>query len=121
MFEPNVDELKAERNVEGLIKALKRDEWLNVRKGAIEALGKIGEPATEPLIGALKDESRDVRLTAAWALGYIGDEEAVKPLVHAQKDEDPSVGEAAKEALRKIKVRKSWKGLESNCVDRSTQ
>ena len=96
-----------ERPVGALIHTLKNDEWLNVRRGAIEALGKIGKPAEEPLIRALKNESRDVRLTTAWALGYIGDEEAVKSLVHAQKDEDPSVREAATEALCKIKVRKA--------------
>ncbi|MDH5703799.1 MAG: HEAT repeat domain-containing protein, partial [Aigarchaeota archaeon] len=102
-------EMGDKRAVEPLVQALKDEGELSwhVRERAARALGKIGEPAEEPLIRALKNESRDVRLTTAWALGYIGDEEAVKPLVHAQKDEDPSVREAATEALCKIKVRKA--------------
>ena len=64
---------------------------------------KIGEPAVEPLIEALKDKDQDVRWEAALALGNIGDERAVEPLIEALKDEDEDVREAAGEALEKIK------------------
>ncbi|MDH5361939.1 MAG: HEAT repeat domain-containing protein, partial [Aigarchaeota archaeon] len=76
-------EMGDKRAVEPLVQALKDEGELSwhVRERAARALGKIGEPAEEPLIRALKNESRDVRLTTAWALGYIGDEEAVKSLV----------------------------------------
>lgn len=42
-----------------------------VRGGAAEALGKIGKPAVEPLIAALKDKDRRVREKAVWALVEI--------------------------------------------------
>ena len=64
-----------------------------------EALGKIGRPAVEPLIAALKDRNSDVRRYAAWALGEIGDARVVVPLIGALKDEDPWVREEATGAL----------------------
>ena len=57
LFKPNVKRLKEEKNVKGLIKALRHKDGY-VRRDAAEALGKIGEPAVEPLIQALKDEDR---------------------------------------------------------------
>ena len=69
---------------------------------AAEALVKIGEPAVEPLINALKDEDSSVRRKAAEALGEIGDERAVEPLINALKDEDSFVRWEAAEALVKI-------------------
>ncbi|MBI3944522.1 MAG: HEAT repeat domain-containing protein, partial [Armatimonadetes bacterium] len=33
----------------------------------------LGKPAVDPLIGALRHEQPEVRRTAAWALGEIGD------------------------------------------------
>jgi len=41
----------------------------------------------------------------ASALGYIGDEDAVKPLHRTKNDEDSSVREAAKNALCRIEQR----------------
>ncbi|MCD6215119.1 MAG: HEAT repeat domain-containing protein, partial [Candidatus Desulfofervidus sp.] len=96
------------RAVEPLINALK-DEDSDVRMEAAEALDqmgwkpgyvtekayylvakkewdeavKLGEPAVEPLINALKDEASSVRWGAAGALGEIGDERAVEPLINA--------------------------------------
>ena len=102
-----------ERALEPLIQTLMRDEWLTVREGAAEALGKMGEPAQKRLIQALRHKSQGVRLTAAWALGYVGDEKAAKPLADAQKDGDPSVRKAAKAALRKIRQRKGLRSLRS--------
>mgnify|MGYP003881496055 CR=1 FL=1 len=82
---------------------------------AAEALVKIGKPAVEPLITALKDENRYVQTMAAEALGKIGDQRAVEPLITALKDvlkdEDDSerylvsqsvVAFAAAEALSQI-------------------
>ena len=73
---------------------------------AAEALVKIGEPAVEPLIHALKDEDSDVRAAAAMALGKIGDERAVEPLTEALEDESYQVREAAKKALADIQKQK---------------
>jgi hypothetical protein len=78
------------RAVEPLIKAIGKS--LVVR----HALVKIGEPAVEPLIKALKDE--DYSYSAAKALGEIGDKRAVEPLIKALED-DLSY---AASALRKL-------------------
>jgi HEAT repeat protein len=51
----------------------------------------------------LDDEVKDVRKSAAWALGEIGvDPKAIDPLIQALKDEDREVREEAEVALVKI-------------------
>jgi HEAT repeat protein len=55
------------------------------------------------LIEALGDESVEVRLGAASALGKIGDVRAVESLIQALGDEDRGVRQAASEALVKIR------------------
>ena len=86
--EPNIEELKASKNVKGLIEALKY-EYSYIKRDIVEALVKIGEPAVKPLIDALKDANdyyyrRDkvdyFRRDIVEALVKIG-EPAVKPFV----------------------------------------
>ena len=68
----DVEKMKANKDVEGLIEALK-DKYSYVRSDAAEALGGIKDArAVEPLIEALKDENGHVRKLAANALGNIG-------------------------------------------------
>jgi len=55
----------------------KKDE----REAVIKELGCMGAKAVEPLIAALKDESKWVRHTAALALSEIGDARAGQPLL----------------------------------------
>ena len=71
LFRPNIWELKARRDIEGLIEALKdSDVW--VRQNAAEALGKIGDRrAVGPLIEALEDSEAIVRSAAEKALEKI--------------------------------------------------
>jgi HEAT repeat protein len=59
LFKPNVEKMEKNKDVEGLMKALKHKDT-NVRERAAEALGKLGDArAVEPLIQALKkDEDR---------------------------------------------------------------
>jgi HEAT repeat protein len=67
---------------------------VGVRYAVTEALVKIGAPAMEPLIAALKDKDSkdsDVCQAAAEALGEIKDPRAVEPLIAALKDEDSDV------------------------------
>ena len=71
-----------DRAIEALILALKNDN-LNLRKIAAEALVEIGEPSVELLVAALKNTDQNVQKLAAKALGEIGDERAIKPLVKA--------------------------------------
>jgi len=99
---PNVEKMKAKRDVKGLIEALRyKDEY--VRKDAAIALGKIGdERAIDPLIQALKDKHY-VRREAARALGVIGGERVVGPLIQALRHEDGTVRMYAASALGKIR------------------
>jgi len=85
---PDIEELKSNQDVEGLIKALgyKSEDYL-IPNNAAFALVEIGEPAVEPLIDALKNENIDIRQRAAFALGNIGDKRAVEPLIEALNDE----------------------------------
>src|SRR4030042_381050 len=77
----------------------------NLTSPAIEAavaLGKIGTPALEPLIGALKDKDPNVRVLAAVAMEELEDLKAVKPLIAALKDENFNVQATAARALGEI-------------------
>lgn len=98
---PNVEKLKAKRDVEGLIKALSFEKYRDVdlTRDAVEALGKIGEPAVERLIQALKDDEEGVRWSAAEALQNIPDKRAVEPLIHSLQDNYWYVRKASAVAL----------------------
>jgi HEAT repeat protein len=78
---PNVEKMKAKKDIKGLIKALGYQKDSNVRQAAAAALTWIGAPAVEALIEALQDENGDVRRSATIVLGQIGDARAVKPLL----------------------------------------
>jgi HEAT repeat protein len=88
--------------VQPLIVALKA--W-DVREAAVEALAHIGAEALEPLIAALSEGDRDVRIYAAGALGQIGETRAVEPLISALQDPGMLVRVAAAEALDRL----GWK------------
>jgi HEAT repeat protein len=87
------------RAVEPLATALCNGEYSGVRWKAAEALSKIGPPAVEALIGALRNADDDVRWKAAIALGEIGDIRAVDPLILLLCDEDRFVKSHAALAL----------------------
>jgi len=70
-------------------------------ENAIETLVKIGAPAVEPLIAALKDENWRTRWAAAKTLGQIG-APAVEAIIAALRDSNRTVREAADSALRQI-------------------
>jgi HEAT repeat protein len=104
--EPNVEELKEKRDIEGLIKALeyKGDEG-SVRFEAAEALMEIGSKrAIEPLIQALNDEDPVVREDVVLALARMGGggKRAVGPLIQALNDEVSEVREHVPWALGAI-------------------
>ena len=96
------------RAVSVLITALKNDELYKSygycsRLCSAKSLGQLKDnAATIPLIEALRDDSDEVRKTAAWALGEIGDTQAVESLLQALEDNDKEVREAAREALSKL-------------------
>lgn len=98
---PNVDRLKARRDVPELTKVLGQQRDWHVRKAAADALGQLGDAgAIGPLIAALRDEEVEVRWSAAQALGQIRDARAVEPLlVVAIRDPLLSVRSAAADAI----------------------
>lgn len=101
LFKPNVEKMKAKKDIKGLIKTLKHKDS-NVRLDAELALISIGEPAVEVLTQALNDEVTNVRIAAARALGNIRDKRAVRPLIQALKDKDSKVRGEVAWALSKI-------------------
>lgn len=122
LFEPNVEKLKAKKDVDGLIKALgHRSSY--VRKNAATALGELyaaddvmrtrDKRAVEPLINALKDEDEFVRSHAIEALEEIGDAMAVEPLINVlnDKNEDGLVRSSAVSALGEIRDKRAVKPL----------
>jgi HEAT repeat protein len=81
-------ELKSKDVVDGIISILEdKDESLNVRYEAAEALGKIGDRrAVLPLIKAL-NEDEWLQFPALLALGSLGDVAAVGPLINLLSSE----------------------------------
>lgn len=75
---------------------------ISVRKVARETLVQIGEPVVDPLISALRDADTDVRRAAVEALGQIGEPRAVEPLRACLRDNEDFVRAAAVEALQAI-------------------
>lgn len=87
MEKPDIEKMKTERDVDGLIRVLRTSHPLlvdvNTRFNAISALAEIKDKrAVEPLIEAVYgDPDGGLRLRAIWALGEIKDERAVEPLI----------------------------------------
>lgn len=75
LFKPNVEKMKAKKNIKGLMKALYYQEGeINIQSA--KALGEIGDSSVvEPLIQVLQDNNRNpyLRAAAARALGNIKD------------------------------------------------
>jgi len=87
------------RAVEPLKHALPSPDGATERAAA-DALVAIWSPAVDPLIAALKSKHQPVRVSAAEALGKLGDVRAVAPLIAAL--EDGTLGLEAVEALGKL-------------------
>jgi HEAT repeat protein len=96
---PNVAQLEAKRDIQGLIKALVFKDP-SVRIAAAEALAPIKDPiAVEPLAAGLKDGNPGVRKACVGALAARGGLRVVSPLVTALQDSDPDVRSAAAAAV----------------------
>ncbi len=83
----------------------------DIRWAAASALAQIGAPAVEPLMAALDNKDSVVRLRAAWALGRIGDERAVKKLILTLQDGDWSVRMRAADALGILRAHEATSAL----------
>jgi HEAT repeat protein len=109
----NVKELKAQKNIEGLIEAAGHEvDFFDtpvhpLQREAIDALLDIGvAEVMQPLLAAVKDQGNtsSVRAGAAYALGDIGDPGAVEPLIGIVEDRKnaPDLRAAAVTALGEI-------------------
>jgi HEAT repeat protein len=99
---PNIEKMKAKRDVNGLCYIVTEDKDPILRCNAAKALGEIGDVrAVESLIFALEDRNVALRKAAAEALGKIGDVRADTPLWKASR-RDPMLVEIS-EALLKIR------------------
>ncbi|MEE8168473.1 MAG: HEAT repeat domain-containing protein [Candidatus Hydrothermarchaeales archaeon] len=113
LFKPNVEKMKAKKDVDGLIKALKDKNYSEVLDGitgekAAEALGSIGDTrAVEPLIQVALDEDlkyvyKGVRKVAIEALIKMKDKRAIEPLIQALKSAEWDIRVRAAKALGRI-------------------
>jgi len=104
IFKPNVEKLKAKRNIRGLIKAANYRKNRTIRKNAVMTLAELGNSlAVDPLtISLKKDPDPRVRISAAEALSRLGGPRAVEPLVAALQDSDWNVRQVAWDELSKI-------------------
>jgi HEAT repeat protein len=125
----DIEKLKADRNIKGLIAALKDRNWEafyalkeindpssldplieilktgsnDIQEMAIGLLGEIGGTrAVDPIIEALQSKNRNLQVEAVKALGNLGDARVVEPLITALKSENRDLQQKAVEALGKI-------------------
>jgi HEAT repeat protein len=128
LFKPNVEKLKAKKDIKGLVKGLSYKD-ITIRREAAEAFGvelliqilmendydhlakaqvalALGymndRKAVEPLIQTLMESDLIIQTKAAWALGEIGDERTVEPLIQALKASFMFSRMAAAQALGEI-------------------
>lgn len=83
-----------------------------VRVTAIDSLRRIGSAAVMPLIAALDEKSRYIRMGVIEALGLIADDRALDALIHLTEDPDPQIRLKTVEALAKFKNPRSIKALQ---------
>lgn len=96
---PNVEKLKNQRNLDGLLKVLQHKRW-EFRRDAAVALGELRYPDVATfLMTGLQDPVHEVRRAAATALGKVGDRLAVQALKKLVQDEEKLANTWAQEAL----------------------
>jgi cyclophilin family peptidyl-prolyl cis-trans isomerase/HEAT repeat protein len=99
-----IDTLEQRREAGPALVELVRSEWTSVRRRAVEALGRIGEPVTFALLrGATRDDDASVRLAAIQSIGIAGDEGATAVLViRAALEADERLRAAALDSLGRV-------------------
>ena len=98
---PDVNALKETQDIHGLIDALSYKD-LDIQWHAAKALGECGNEGINHLLEALHARNKHTRLGVIEALGEIGDERAVIPLINALHDPDNEVRWEAALALGEI-------------------
>jgi len=93
----------ADSRITALTKMLTESGNYRVRVQAARTLGRLRKPEAVPaLIAALKDENELVVVTAASALGHIGDKRALDHLKKLGSHADPAVKSQSEAAIRQI-------------------
>jgi hypothetical protein len=87
---PDVDALRHDKAIHGLIQALRYDDF-EVQTSAAQALGSMGSEGINELIFALKDKNKHVRLGIIEALAVIRDQRAVPMLIELLNDTSSEV------------------------------
>jgi HEAT repeat protein len=96
---PDIPQMEAKRDIQGLIKALSYKDAA-IRRAAAEALTPLKDPtAAESIVALLGDENAGVRRAAVAALSARGGARVVDPLVVALQDADADVRAAAATAV----------------------
>lgn len=98
--------LRDQEAVEPLIRHLQQDNDFDVALAAASALGWIGDRrAVGPLLSALENRNWQMRQTAAYSLGEIGDEQSLEAIRRHLSDPKPQVRKAVKGALSRFHLR----------------
>lgn len=93
--------MRAQQAVPALLRAA-CDTRISVQENAATSLNKLGADALEPFIASLRDDNSSVRRGAAEALERIGDVRVVETLIAALGDDDSNVRQSAVKALERI-------------------
>ena len=109
--------------VEALVNAVRRDASEAVREMAAWSLSDADRSpgAVDALAAALRDASVNVRKSAAWALGNIGDRRAVEPLVAALADANADVRSRAVWALGNVEPKEAPRQLVAMLSDKDAR
>jgi len=103
------------RAVPALIEALEDEDWW-VRERAVDALGKTGEPAAvDPLLRMMGRDARALPLCVR-ALGAIGGEPVVEPLIRLAESSDVDIRREAIQALTSLVQRELPERARQNIV-----
>ncbi|MFO7968013.1 MAG: hypothetical protein R6U44_10495 [Archaeoglobaceae archaeon] len=98
---PNIEELKANKDIKGLIKAMGHEDE-DVRMYASLALVNMDESVIDPLINTLtKSKNEDLIWGSIWVLSKMG-KPALEPLKKLQKHKSEKVRMNAQMALDMI-------------------
>jgi len=100
-FRPNVSELEGRKDIPGLIKALGYTGKGDTPLQAIEALGRLGEPAIAALVSCFTSMDCAFRSQAKEALTKIK-KPAIKHLVQSLEHVDRTLGKEVLEVLGEI-------------------
>ncbi|HPJ67226.1 MAG TPA: HEAT repeat domain-containing protein [Desulfobacteraceae bacterium] len=115
----SIGEIRDPRGITFLLAKLKNAEGDLEKASAESALIKIGPPALETLISALKGADQETTIRIKRVLGSIVGSEAVEPLIAVLSGQGSEIGVGAAEGLRKLTDIRDFELLLAALRDRS--